>query len=205
MDFHSIDRKFDFTISNICSGRLTSIQKTWMLQKGQGNALNSYVSNIHVRKFTVNTNLWHLRTFSATSFTHQYQRLILFQTIQNVIPVISYRKTFPLCFDCQRMVRVENKVCYVVVDWLSVSFWCKRIIIWNGKNAWIWIRKIWFLVVDRANIQNSECPKPKCCNAQWSYLKIEFERRVHSAHLRLKLIISWENSGMCAHELYADV
>lgn len=73
--------------------------------------------------------LRYLCAFAGSGFTDQHERLIVLETVQNLVTVLAYRQPFALRCKIKRLVGVEDERRYVIIRWCRVPFRCKRFVI----------------------------------------------------------------------------
>ena len=76
------------------------------------------------------TYLRYLCAFAGSGFTDQHERLVMLETVQNLVTVLAYREPFALRRKIQRLVGVEDERRYVIIRWCRVPFRGKRFVIY---------------------------------------------------------------------------
>lgn len=104
------------------------------------NIPNTSLSVLRIPGMVINmvvkdTHLWHLGTLATARLSDQNQRLVIFQAIQNLIPIVSDGQAVTLRLQIQRLVGVEHKCTNVILGWGRVAFRGKRVVIWKFKNV----------------------------------------------------------------------
>lgn len=75
------------------------------------------------------TYLWHLRRLAAARLADQHQRLVVLQTVQDLIAVLVDRQRLALRPNRSRVVAIEDECRHLIVGGQRVAFGGERVVI----------------------------------------------------------------------------